>query len=301
MIRSPLIHLIWWSLVLCSSPARSSGGGTSALFADLKVRGKGLSPARGRGGVFTERQRAAYEKIYHQVMDGRVDSLQWHLMELEEGQVLSASPGAADLFYGASVSKVFTAAAYLHQREGHPGKGGLQDLADMLVVSSNRSWRRLQVALGEGSNAAGQAEQLHIVRDLPGMEKTIPYRGWYAGVHGNKISAEEMNLFMQHLHQGALTGSGQILTLMGACRTLGRRALRWLPATLQVAGKSGTYHGYTHSGRTGKPYRAAVRHFTLTFSHGGRTFALTVLSDGRSDRELAVLTGGLFREFVQET
>lgn len=266
---------------------------------DLRLRGKPLQPVLGSGQTFSSSHQRAFQNMFSAGSQDAGFPVQWQLMDLEDGQVLSQSAGAGRLFYGASISKVFAAAAFLHRRGAQITGKELSLLAQMLIVSSNRAWGIIQSKTGDGSTYRGQSYQTEFVRRL-GLDKTIPFRGWHDNTHGNKVSAAELNRFILKTYKKSWQGSDKLWALMHSCRTLKSRALRWLPADLVVGGKTGTWIGRTVHPQSGKPYNAGIRHLTITFRHEDRQYALTILSDGSRNKDLAIMTGGLYRRFLEK-
>ena len=80
--------------------------------ADTKTRGL-LKRARGVGARFGSKQKARY--CY---LKGDSVPAQWVVNDLKTGRVIARSPNAEQLYFGASVAKLFVAAAFLDKKKG---------------------------------------------------------------------------------------------------------------------------------------------------------------------------------------
>lgn len=85
---------------------------------------------------------------------------------------------------------------------------------------------------------------------------------------------------------------------MHACRTGASRGRKYMPSSLYVGGKTGTYDGSTENPETGKNYNVAIRNHVLIFNVLGRQYGLVVLANTGSDESAALLAGGLLREYT---
>lgn len=270
-------------------------------FANLQVRGEPLRPALGLGVPFGPAQRQWYQAASAAARGDRQCALQWQLINLGSGQIIAGSANPDRLFYGASVAKVFVAGAYLEHVGGRPSAAAMQQLADMIVVSDNIAWKAIQVELGGGQKLKGQAAVQSFINHL-GLKNSIGFEGWMDAVHGNEVSAADLLRFLQATYQGKYPGAEHLWRLMAAARTGDGKGLKYLPSGVPTAGKTGTYHGRTAAPRgwqsPARPYVARVHHHLLAFPHGSQAYGLAILSDLGSDEAVAIMAGGIYREFI---
>ena len=107
---------------------------------------------RGQGKKFVIEQRKRYCKLKH------ADNIQWALSDLDTGAIISRSANADEVYFGASVAKLFVAAALLNKQNGHFDRNQLTLMVKMIVVSSNSAWKELQRQTGDdGTNDSGRA------------------------------------------------------------------------------------------------------------------------------------------------
>lgn len=132
----------------------------------------------GRGEPWTEIQQADYEKIKQLP----VDKVQWALMDLDTGKMLSESAPSSTRIFGASTSKMFVVSALLDKQNGEvksypsdvketkgrkgkalrPEYAGNDDLDHMVRIymrSNNHSWVLLQQRIGIDSSGTPDADR----------------------------------------------------------------------------------------------------------------------------------------------
>ncbi|NOQ47100.1 MAG: hypothetical protein GQ559_10605, partial [Desulfobulbaceae bacterium] len=149
--------LLPFSSIAASNPVEDeeqfftlSNGTNLRSFGGPEVR-KLLSRQKGGGAAFGAKQEKQYCRLKHN------DQIQWCLAELEKGTVISSSPNADEVFFGASASKIFVAAALLDKQNGEISKKQLILMTRMIVRSNNPAWRELQRQVGtDGSDDAGR-------------------------------------------------------------------------------------------------------------------------------------------------
>lgn len=271
---------------------------------NLRVSGVRLSLTRGAGGAFTVSARTAYEKLKSESMSRPGHPVQWTFMDLDSRRVIAESLESNRKIFGASSSKVFVAGAMLARQQGLLRSAQKQLMADMLVVSSNSAWTNLQSQIGGGDANKGR-ERIHAFTQGLGYQRTRGFQGYWGTMHGNELTAAESAQYLSDIYWGVFEGAETLWKLMHACRTGVSRGLKYIPASIYVGGKTGTYDGPTENpetGRTTNPdgsaYRVAVRNHLLVFNVGGREYGLAVLADTGSDESAALLAGGLLREYT---
>lgn len=265
---------------------------------NISVSGTRLSLTRGVGAKFTASHQASYEKIKADTLNNPNSKVQWALMDLDAHRVLGESLNSNRKIFGASSSKIFVGGALLNRQDGAVSNSQLQLMANMLVVSSNDAWVNLQSQIGNGNANTGRS-RIHDFTQGLGLEKTRGYQGYWGNIHGNELTAAETVEYLHSVYKGDFPGAETLWKVMHACRTGVNRGLKYLPRTVYVGGKTGTYDGATVDPETGRDINVAIRNHVLIFNVEGRQYGLTILSNSGSDEATAVLAGGLFREFTQ--
>ena len=276
-----------------ASPLTQLPNGTDLR--SLTVRGKKLKLERGEGHAFTSSDRARYHALKAIGQRQKNARIQWALMNLDNEEIIHKSRQPALNFYGASVSKIYIGAGILHKQKGKLSKGQLQELADMVVVSSNRAWGSLQRQTGNGSERKGQEYIQQFTKKL-GHKNAIAFRGWMDRLHGNEVSARDMVQLLADTYKQRFEGAETLWKVMHATRTGKTKGLKYLPKSMNVGGKTGTYRGYTVHPQTQKPYRANVHHHAMIFKHDGTQYGLVVMTDQSTNEEVALLTAGVVQE-----
>lgn len=264
----------------------------------LKVRGKPLALVSGRGLPFGKQQAARYGVLKEKGLSQSLAPIQWCLMDLDQDKILSRSKDAHLNMYGASVSKIYIGAALLHQQKGKLSRGQLQSLADMVVVSSNTAWAKLQRDLGDGNDGKGQLRAWQFSKAL-GHQKSIPFRGWHGTIHGNEVNPIEMTQLLSDTYWQRYDGAELLWPIMFATRTGDQKGAKYLPSQWLIGGKTGTYQGPTAHALTGKTYHARVAHHSLIIKTSDQTFGLTVMTDGLSSEDVAIMAYGLAKEHIE--
>jgi hypothetical protein len=246
----------------------------------------------GAGKLFGDAEKARYLEIKQLSAQNINYPVQWALLDIDSGKLVTQSNNASMQFYGASVVKVFTAAAYLDSVDGVASTDDLQLLSDMIAVSSNSAWRELQKRAGGGDDLLGMRATKEITARA-GLTLTRGWRGFLDREHGNEINARELVTFMKFVYENQFLGAETLWKLMYTCRTGGAKAAAYLPATMAIGGKTGTYSGGSLT------TRVSVNHQVITFAHHGHQYALAVLSDNHSSNDIAVMAGGVVREYLK--
>lgn len=272
----------------------------------VKVRGSSLFLSKGSGQSFSSGLRERFETLRRDSKEDPEHPVQWVLMDLDQHQVVEQSASPNRKQFGASVSKIYVAGALLDHFAGAISSSQLQLLADMLVVSSNTAWTDLQRQIGGGDSNLGR-ERIHQFTQRMGYLRTRGFQGYWGDLHGNELTPMELAEFLYDSYQGRYPGAEVVWKVMHTSRTGGSRAKKYLPSSLYVGGKTGTYDGPTvdpetglEKGADGKPYRVKVRHQVIVFQANGREYGLAILANTGSDESAALLAGGLFRSLQGE-
>ena len=115
-------------------------------------------------------------------------------------------------------------------------------------------------------------------------------------MHGNETSAAEMTVFLGSIYHQKFAGASDLWKIMHATRTGQGKAGKYLPTHVIYGGKTGTYSGYTQHPESRNSYRAAVKHHTFTFRLGGVQYGMTIMSDGYTNEDVAIIAGGVLRD-----
>ncbi len=298
-------------------PLASPGDDTNFLklstgenLSKLRVRGRGLSLTRGGGGSFSKKREASFSKLYDEGKNTAKAPYQWVVMNLDTGKILDQSKSADMKMFGASVSKIFVGAAYVHTQEGKVDKKHLQKLANMLVVSSNPAWLQLQKDIGNGDANKGR-KAIHKFTQSMGYERTRGFQNYLKTesneeIHGNELTAKELAAFLYDTYWQKYDGAEVMWKLMHTLRTGGSKANKYLPSNLYLGGKTGTYSGSTVDPETGaehfangKKYSVQVRHQVVVFNYEGTQYALALLTNKASNEHVALLAAGLFNKIIK--
>ena len=265
-----------------------------------------LSWSKGLGGAWNSDHEKTYQEMFDRFQFDPQAPVQWALWDLKTGETLSQSEGGNWFFYGASVSKAVMASALLEYKNGveNLGPKSFQDLIDMIVVSDNQAWGRTQGRIGEGDQNFGR-QRIHDFTQALGMGRTRAFRGFLGDLHGNEISVNELRQWAQLLYDGKLLGSQDLLKIMATTRTGRTKARAYIPKDVLFAYKTGTYAGPTWDPRTGSdrnpdgsPFKVQVAHQMSMIKFGKKELGLIILTNRGKNRDVAIMAGGLFRQFA---
>ncbi len=263
---------------------RAMGGGTTRQL---------LWPAKGIGDEgFGKKERSEYCRLKHS------EDIQWVLRDLENGLVVATGKHPEKTFFGASSSKVFVAAALLDLQNGSISKHQLQLMTKMIAVSSNEAWKALQKMAGNGSQDAGREAVDAFTRKM-GYENIRGFQGWLRDeIHGNELNALALSQFLFDTYHDCYPGAEVLWKLMYACRTGKAKGRRYLPCNMFVGGKTGTYDGPNVSPETVPWPEIRARNHIMVFRAKGRQYGLAILSNRGSNDDVAILAGGVVREYL---
>lgn len=266
----------------------------------ISVSGEKLSLSRGSGGAFTATKKAAFEKL-------RTDSktipnykAQWAFLDLDNHRVIEQSMNPEKKFFGASSSKIFVAGTLLNVQNEALSASQTQLMADMLVVSSNEAWTALQAQIGGGDANKGRTT-VQAFTDKMGYKDTKGFQGYLGSVHGNELTVSDTAEYLHDIYKGNFVGAETLWKFMHTCRTGAERGREYLPASLIVGAKTGTYDGATVDPDTDAAMNVAIRNHVMVFNYNGHQYGLVVLANTGSDETAALLAAGLFREYTGYT
>ena len=252
---------------------------------------------RGEGQYFGEKQRLRYCQLK------QARNIQWALNDLDTGAIISRSANANEVYFGASVAKIFTAAALLNKQNGHFDRDQLTLMVKMIVVSSNTAWKELQRQAGDdGTNDSGRAAVDAFVQSM-GYTNTRGFQGWWnkkdgTRIHGNELNSVELAKFLHDTYQRRYKGAEVLWEIMQATVTGRRRINKYTPQDIFVGGKTGTYDGPNASPATVNLKNIRSRNHVANLKIGNKIYGLSILSNTGSGEDVAILGGGLMREYL---
>lgn len=256
-----------------------------------------LSRKRGGGTRFTARQEKQYCLLK------KSNQVQWMLTDLDSGDTISRSANAEQVFFGASASKIFVAAALLAKQGGVITKKQLILISRMIVRSSNQAWKELQRQVGQdGSDDSGRLAVQTFIEKM-NYKNLRAFQGWIIRpdgkrVHGNELNSQAVARFLYDTYHNRYPGAEILWKIMHATRTGSKKIDKYTPRSIYIAGKTGTYHGINESRETIHLPVIKARNHATVFSINARQYSLTIFSNTGKDEDVAVLGGGLMREFL---
>ena len=229
--------------------------------------------------------------------------IQWTLSDLKTGEIISRSDNAGEVFFGASASKIFVAAALLHKQNGKISKKQLILLTRMIVRSDNIAWKELQRQAGtDGTDDSGRLA-VHAFIKTMGYKNLRAFQGWMtkqdgSQLHGNELNSLAVAQFLFDTCHNRYPGAEILWKIMHATRTGRKKINKYTPKSIYIGGKTGTYHGPNESKETIKHATIMARNHITVFTINGQDYSLTILSNTGRDEDVAVLGGGLMREHL---
>lgn len=266
-------------------------------FGGAQTRGL-LKRVRGAGKGFGAKQRTRYCKLKE-----NSDKVQWVVNNLETGEVISRSANAEELYFGASVSKLFVAAALLDKQKGLFNPTQLRQLVRMIVISDNGTWLALQRQVGEdGTNDSGREAVQAFVKRM-GYPSIKGFQGWLTKEdgtreHGNELNTLELSQFLSDTYHRNYDGAEVLWRIMQATRTGEGKINKYTPDDLYLGGKTGTYSGPNESPETIGHATIKARNHAVVLTIGDEHYGIFILTNTGNSEDVAVLGGGLMREYL---
>jgi len=252
---------------------------------------------RGQGNAFGEAQRKRYCKL------NQSQAIQWALNDLETGELISRSANADELYFGASVAKLYVAAALLNKQNGHFDRDQLTLMVKMIVVSSNSAWMELQRQAGDdGTDDSGRAAVDAFVQSM-GYTNTQGFQGWWnkkdgTRSHGNELNSVDLAKLVHDTYHRRYKGAEVLWEIMQATVTGRQRINKYAPKNVFIGGKTGTYDGPNASPATVKLKNIRARNHVVNLKIDDKNYGLAILSNTGSGEDVAILGGGLMREYL---
>lgn len=256
-----------------------------------------LTPVRGEGNRFGTEEIQKYCKLKNS------SQVQWTVTDLQTGEIISRSPNAREAFFGASSSKIFVAAALLDKQCGKLDKRQLDLMIKMIVKSDNGAWRELQREAGEdGSDDSGRQCVNEFVQDI-GCTNTRGFQGWMCmddgtKIHGNELNTMALSKFLYSTYHRKYPGAEILWKIMHATKTGRQKINKYTPREIYIGGKTGTYDGPNESPETIHFKNIRARNHVAILKIGDKYYGVSILTNTGSSWDVAVLGGGLMREFL---
>jgi len=230
-----------------------------------------LQTRPGKNVEFGDAQKKSYQSLK------KNEQVYWVVRNLETGAVIAKGKNTETNLYGASVPKIVVAAAALNKGNGRLKTEKLWKALIRLLVDSenNPAWDEMQ-------EAAGGAEGVNQFTKAMGYEKMRAARNG-----GNSINAIEMTQFYYDVLHGKFKGAEPLFKVSMACNTGGDRARKYAPKNVYQGGKTGTYNESNHD----------TRYLRVE----GKWYSTVVLTTLGKDENVAVMHGGLLREYILGT
>ena len=224
----------------------------------------------GNDHTFTSTAQRQYEGLKNSAQ------MHWIVRDLnDEAPYIARSGNAHDNVYGASVVKALVVGALLWSKEGRLDGSTWGKAIRLIGRSDNSVWTPLEQLAG------GNAGMAAFVKAM-GYEKTIAHRR-----SGNQLNAQELSDFLHDVHHRRFAGADGLYKLMSGCKTGSTRARKYVPASVVMGGKTGSWRNWFHD---------------MRFLEVGQSrYAIVVLSTGGSSEKVALMFGGLVREYVLNT
>jgi len=266
-------------------------------FGGLEVRDL-LIRQFGEGHVFGNTQKNIYQRLKK---DKQL--IQWTLIDLKTGVVLSRSSNANEVFFGASASKIFVAAALLDKQHGKLSKDQLRLMVKMVVRSDNHAWKELQRQAGEDGTDDGGRDAVDKFSQQMDYGNLKCFQGWLnkkdgTKIHGNELNCIDVAKFLYDTYHSKYEGAEILWKIMHATRTGKKKINKYTPKTVYIAGKTGTYHGPNESPETIQFKTVRARNHVAVLNVNGKYYGLSVFSNTGRDEDVAIMGGGLMREFI---
>jgi hypothetical protein len=158
----------------------------------------------------------------------------WAIYNITKDTLVAKSANANKNVYGASVPKVLVASAAIDKFNGSfPNQSDYEKLIKLLVKSDNEVWTPLQNLAGGGNAVNAWAKKMGY--------NMQPARGM-----GNNANAVDMCKFWSDVCSNKFSGAEVIFRVTSSCQTSGARSRKYLPSSVFLGSKTGTYESSNH-------------------------------------------------------
>lgn len=198
----------------------------------------------------------------------------WAIYDITNDKLLASSSNATKNVYGASVPKVFVASAALANNNGNVSSADYEKIIKLIVKSNNDVWTPLQ-------NLAGGPQSVNA------WAKSMGYKNQPARTMGNNANAIDMCKFWRDVCYDRFKGAEVIYRVSAACQTGSSRSRKYMPSSVFVGSKTGTYLKSNHD--------------CGFIQDGERFYAISVFTElGSAGSDyIANMWRGLYNEYVK--
>jgi len=257
-----------------------------------------LTPVRGEGNKFGSLEVQRYCDLKRNNKE-----IQWTVNDLQTGEIISNSPNSGEAFFGASASKIFVAASLLDKQYGKLDKTRLELMIKMIVKSDNVAWKELQRQVGDDGTDDSGRECVNKFVNKIGCANTRGFQGWMCmengeKIHGNELNTMALSRFLYDTYHRNYLGAESLWKIMHATKTGRQKINKYTPKHIYIGGKTGTYDGPNESPKTINFKTIHARNHVAMLKVNDRYYGISILSNTGSNNDVAVLGGGLMREFL---
>jgi hypothetical protein len=201
------------------------------------TKGINLSTIASKSGIKLSRNKglagSGYSQSKYQSAKNN-PKVYWCIYNISKDKIVAQSTNANKNVYGASVPKVIVASAALDKYNGlFPNQSDYEKVIKLLVKSDNDVWTPLQNLAG-GGNAVND------------WSKKMGYSMQSARGMGNNANAVDMCKFWSDVCHNRFDGAEVIFRVTASCQTSASRSRKYLPTSLFIGGKTGTYQSSNH-------------------------------------------------------
>ncbi len=137
-----------------------------------------------------------------------------------------------------------------------------------------------------------------------GYFNTRGFQGWWrqkdgTRIHGNELNSLELIKLVYDTYKGLYGGAEVLWHIMQATATGRGRINKYAPRDVFIGGKTGTYDGPNVSPETVKLKNIRARNHVVNLKIGNSVYGLSILSNTGRSEDVAVLGGGLMREYLR--
>ena len=237
---------------------------------NLSALGKkvGITLSRNKGLNGSGYSKAKYDSFKNN------PKVHWAIYDISGDSLIASSKNGRENIYGASVPKICVASACLTKNGGKlPTDADYEKMIRLLVVSDNNAWTPIQDLAGGGAYVNSWA-------------KSMGYSFQPARGMGNNVNAVDMCKFYRDVLTNRFAGADVIYKISSSCQTDSTRGRKYMPNTVYMGGKTGTYMSSNHN--------------CCWIQKGDRFYSICVLTDlgANGSDAIAQVFRGLYDEYL---
>lgn len=201
------------------------------------TKGINLSTLASKSGIKLSRNKglggSGYKESKYQSAKNN-PKVYWAIYNISKDKIVAQSTNANKNVYGASVPKVIVASAALDKFNGlFPNQSDYEKVIKLLVKSNNDVWTPLQNLAGGGNAVNSWSIKMgYTMQSARGM--------------GNNANAVDMCKFWSDVCHNRFDGAEVIFRVSASCQTSASRSRKYLPTSLFIGSKTGTYQSSNH-------------------------------------------------------